>query len=200
MSKVIGHLKTVSTHRKTVRKLMFKLGPQFYLRGLTHDLSKYSPSEFIPSVHYWTGKKSPTEGERNDHGYSGAWLHHKGRNKHHYEYWLDYSEGSPEMKPVIMPAKYFCETLCDRIAASKTYNKSNYRDDMPYEYFKSHTKSDKYMHKVVRKAMEKCFKYLAVKGEDAFFKELRLVYERFGNKGTLMYSMINFENSQYFKL
>ena len=86
MSKVINHFKTVSTHRKSVRELMFKLDPAFYLQGWKHDLSKYSPAEFIPSVKYWTGKFSPTMNERKEKGYSSAWLHHKGRNKHHYEY------------------------------------------------------------------------------------------------------------------
>lgn len=200
MRKVINHYKTVSTHRKAVRKLMFKLGPKFYIQGLTHDLSKYSPSEFGPSVKYWNGKYSPTVNERKDHGYSGAWLHHKGRNRHHFEYWVDYSEASDTPKPVIMPPKYFCEMVCDRIAACKTYQKDKYTDASPYIYFDERTRTDKGMHKVVKKALERCLYYLKEKGEDEFFKELRAVYERFGNKGTLMYSMINFENSQYFRV
>ena len=34
--------------------------------------------------------------EREDTGVSTAWLHHKGRNKHHYEHWVDYSINDPE--------------------------------------------------------------------------------------------------------
>lgn len=200
MRKVINHYKTVSTHRKAVRKLMFKLGPKFYVRGLIHDLSKYSLPELIPSIKYWDGHRSPNEIERKDRGYSGAWLHHKGVNKHHFEYWTDYGDPSGMMKPVIMPAEYFCEMICDRIAACKTYQKGKYTDASPYNYFDKMTRNDRGMHKVVKKSLEKCLYYLKEKGEDEFFRELRTVYERFGNKGTLMYSMINFENSQYFRV
>ena len=83
----LKHLHTVGKHRREVRRLCFKCG--LYWQGLVHDLSKYSLVEFIPQIKYWTGKRSPIDEEIDDIGYSSAWLHHKGRNKHHYEYWLD---------------------------------------------------------------------------------------------------------------
>ena len=43
-----GHLKTVHKHRKYVRKYCFRCG--LYKRGLLHDLSKYSPTEFLESI------------------------------------------------------------------------------------------------------------------------------------------------------
>ena len=87
MNKFFGHLKTVNQHRREVRKLCFRCG--LYWQGLTHDLSKYSPVEFFNGVKFFTGKGSPHIGERAAYGYSNAWLHHKGCNKHHAEYWQD---------------------------------------------------------------------------------------------------------------
>ena len=72
-----GHLHTVNSHRRLVRKYCFKLG--LYRQGMMHDLSKYSPSEFIPGVKYYQdGHRSPNNAQREDEGVSKAWLHHKG--------------------------------------------------------------------------------------------------------------------------
>ena len=129
-----GHLHTVNQHRREVRKLCFKCG--LYWQGLTHDLSKYSPVEFWNGVKYFTGTASPHHGERKAYGYSKAWLHHKGRNKHHTEYWLDIVNGGPS--PIYMPINYLAEMICDRIAASKIYLKDKYTDAAPLEYFTTH--------------------------------------------------------------
>lgn len=197
MSKVINHFKIVSTHRKTVRKLMFKLGPAFYLRGLTHDLSKYSLAEFIPSVKYWTGKFSPTVNERKDKGYSSAWLHHKGRNKHHYEYWTDYSDQG--LIAVRMPPKYFCEMICDRIAASKTYLKEKYTPLAPYEYFVNNMKPEDFINETIRQSLSSILKYMAHRGEKETFKILQLLHETYGKHPDTFYSRITAEDG-YFKL
>ena len=133
MNKIIGHLKTVHTHRKAVRQMCFKCG--LYWQGLVHDLSKYSPIEFIPSVKYWTGKRSPIDTEIEDKGYSMCWLHHKGHNKHHFEYWIDYAHRED---PVPMPDKYLVEMFCDRVGACKTYLGNNMTNDAPLNYFKTH--------------------------------------------------------------
>ena len=85
-----GHLTTVMKHRRMVIYHAFKVG--IPMRGILHDLSKYSPSEFFCGVKYYTdGSRSPNEAEREDKGYSAAWMHHKGRNKHHFEYWVDFN-------------------------------------------------------------------------------------------------------------
>ena len=126
------HLHTVNRHRWEVFKLSLKVGIPF--RGLVHDLSKYSYTEFSESVKYYAdGKYSPLLKCKMDIGYSKAWLHHKGRNKHHYEYWLDIT--APEPTPII-PFKYMLEMICDRIAASKVYSKKEYSDSFPLEYLK----------------------------------------------------------------
>ena len=110
------HLHKINTHRFKVFVLCCKCGIPF--RGLMHDLSKYSPIEFFEGVKYYTnGKHSPIIDCKKQNGYSKAWLHHKGRNKHHSEYWLDLA--APTKAPII-PFKYSVEMICDKIAASKT--------------------------------------------------------------------------------
>ena len=98
-----GHLFTVMTHRKWVRHYCFRLG--LFRQGLTHDLSKYSLTEFVPGVRYFQGDRSPTEKERELFGYSRAWLHHKGRNRHHFEYWNDLN-AQHIYAPVRMPGRF----------------------------------------------------------------------------------------------
>ena len=91
---LVLHFNLVNKHRFKVFKLCCKAGIPF--RGLLHDLSKYSPTEFFESVKYYEGSYSPITNCKKENGYSKAWLHHKGRNKHHYEYWYDYSDTLPE--------------------------------------------------------------------------------------------------------
>jgi hypothetical protein len=128
-----GHLSTVNKHRREVRKLMKQCGIR---DGWKHDLSKYSPVEFWNGVKYYTGTASPHFGERKDKGYSDAWLHHKGHNKHHGEYWHDIVNGKTQ--PINMPARYFVEMICDRIAASKIYLGDKFVPSAPLDYYLSH--------------------------------------------------------------
>ena len=119
MKKFFGHLKTVIVHKHWVfffaRK--FNIGWQ----GFWHDMSKFSPCEFFESVKYYSGTRSPIDACKEDNGYSMAWLHHKGRNKHHYEYWQDdFDKGT---KHLDIPKKYVIEMLCDFLGAGKAYNK-----------------------------------------------------------------------------
>jgi hypothetical protein len=142
-------------------------------QGLMHDLSKYSPSEFIVGAKYYQGKRSPNNAEREAIGYSSAWLHHKGRNKHHYEYWMDYSAHVPGgIIPAKMPEKYVVEMFIDRVAASKNYNKDNYTDDLPLKYYMSGSPGQ-YMHKDSQRQLEMLLNMLAEKGEDYTFRYIR---------------------------
>ena len=104
------HLKTVQRHRHLVRQYCFRLG--LYWQGLTHDLSKFSPVEFWAGVKYFQGDRSPNDAQRRDKGYSASWMHHKGRNRHHFEYWIDYcrgEDGTPFIGGCKMPVKYVAE-------------------------------------------------------------------------------------------
>ena len=132
--KWLGHLKTITAHKRLVRKYCFKVG--LYKQGLLHDLSKYSPAEFRIGAKYFCGYRSPNELERLETGVSSAWLHHKGRNKHHLEYWIDYyPTGDHRMCGMEMPVNYVVEMFCDRIAACQIYQGEKYTDASPWEYY-----------------------------------------------------------------
>ena len=150
VSRFFGHLRTVHKHRKMVRKLCFKCG--LYWQGITHDLSKYSPVEFWNGAKFYTGTKSPHYGEREKYGYSKAWLHHKGHNKHHAEYWQDIRPNG-QTEPIDMPLAYFLEMICDRVAASMTYLGDKYTDDAPLQYYETHRDENQF-HEVTRAKLQ----------------------------------------------
>lgn len=166
--KIWKHFKTISYHKYLVLKGCFKIG--LYRQGLMHDLSKYSPSEFWVGAKYFQGDRSPNNAEREEKGYSSAWLHHKGRNKHHYEYWVDYSahEIVGGLAPVPMPDKYIAEMMMDRIAASKVYLKEKYTDRSPLEYYRR-GKDNPLMHESTKEKLEFLLEMLAQKGEKETF-------------------------------
>ena len=129
-----GHFKTITTHKNRVMKYCFKVG--LYRQGLLHDLSKYGPTEFRVGARYYQGDRSPNEMERMETGVSLAWLHHKGRNRHHLEYWIDYSpEAGGRVAGMEMPVNYVVEMFCDRMAASQVYKGDKYTDACPWEYY-----------------------------------------------------------------
>ncbi len=146
------------------------------LRGLLHDLSKFSPTEFSSGIKHFQGTRSPNETQRELFGYSSAWLHHKGRNRHHFEYWHDINPKTKKYEPVKMPVKFVKEMFCDRVAASKIYQGKNYTDAHPYEYF-SRGNARSYMHPETAELLEKCLIMLRDKGEKETFKFLRNLKE-----------------------
>lgn len=165
-----GHFRTVTKHRHKVIVHCAKAG--ILWQGLRHDLSKFSPTEFIPGVRYYTGTRSPNEGEREAYGYSKAWMHHKGRNKHHYEYWIDYNLETKRNDPVEMPYRYLAEMMCDRIAASKIYNGKNYTNHSPLDYYNTRT-PNKSINPVTKAELEKLLYMLVEKGENETFKYIK---------------------------
>ncbi len=166
-----GHFKTITKHRRAVIYHAFKVG--ILHRGLLHDLSKYSPQEFLAGAKYYTdGTRSPNEGEREDYGYSLAWMHHKGRNKHHFEYWSDYSPVTKKVEPVKMPIVFVKEMFCDRVAASKIYQKENYTDSHPIEYF-LRAKGRRNIHPETSDLIESWLVMLSEKGEEETFRHIK---------------------------
>lgn len=127
---VVKHFIVITKHKLVVFKLCCKVGQPW--RGLVHDLSKYSPTEFCEGVKYFNGKHSPITDCKKDIGYSRAWLHHKGRNKHHADYWVDLS--APEKTPMI-PYKYVAEMLCDKLAAGMVYKGKEWTKEYQLEYW-----------------------------------------------------------------
>lgn len=171
------HLKTITHHRHLVRRYCFKIG--LFRQGLFHDLSKYSPSEFWVGVRYYQGDRSPNDAERRATGLSKAWLHHKGRNRHHLEYWVDYDVLNHEgqMAGMKMPEKYVAEMLCDRIAASKTYRGEAYTDQDPWDYY-DRSKNKLLLHRETREQLEKLLWTLKEEGEEAAFEQARLMIQK----------------------
>ena len=169
--KWLGHLKTITAHKRLVRQYCFKVG--LYKQGLLHDLSKYSPAEFRIGAKYFCGYRSPNELERLETGVSSAWLHHKGRNKHHLEYWIDYDPDlGYHMGGMEMPVNYVAEMFCDRVAASKIYQKEKYTDASPWEYYAA--SADHYIiHPKTKELLERLLLMLRDKGEEATFAYIR---------------------------
>ena len=168
--RAIEHFKTITHHRHLVRQYCFRLG--LYYQGLAHDLSKYSPSEFWRGVKYYQGYRSPNDAERRENGVSLAWLHHKGRNRHHFEYWTDYSPITKRMSPVKMPLRYVVEMFCDRVGACKTYKGKAYTSSDPYDYF-MRGNAKNVMHPETAALLEKLLVMLRDDGEKKVFRYIR---------------------------
>ena len=166
----IKHFVTITRHRHEVIKNCFKAGIGF--QGLFHDLSKYSPTEFIPSARLYQGTRSPNEKARELYGYSEAWMHHKGRNRHHFEYWTDLNMETKRYESVPMPDKYIKEMVCDRIAASKIYKKDAYTDASPVEYLLRGADKNN-MHPETYEKLVKLLDFLKDNGEKALFNLLK---------------------------
>lgn len=174
-----GHFKTITKHRHKVLEHCIKAG--IPVQGLLHDLSKYSLVEFLPGAEFYVGTRSPNELEREANGYSEAWMHHKGRNRHHFEYWTDYNPVTKENEPVRMPVCYVVEMFCDRVAASKIYMGDAYTDSAPLEYF-YRGKARRKIHPDTSELLERMLTMLAEQGEEKTFARIRRMMERRNEK------------------
>ena len=179
--KALKHFKTITHHRHKVIANCFRAG--IGLQGLKHDLSKYSPTEFIPGAKYYQGTRSPNESEREHYGYSKAWLHHKGRNKHHFEYWVDVNIETKKYGPVKMPYNYLAEMFCDRVAASKIYGRERYDDSYALNYFLN-GKGKRAMHPETSAELEKMLRLLSEEGEEKAFAYVKSMVKKTKNNRT----------------
>ena len=164
------HFKTITKHRLIVMAGCFQVG--LYWQGLTHDLSKYSPTEFLSGAKYYQGTRSPNTAEREDKGYSQAWMHHKGRNRHHYEYWTDMNRATRNYESVPMPRKYLAEMVMDRRAACITYQGDAYTDASALNYFMG-SRERELMHPQTRQELEYILTMLRDRGEKETFSYLK---------------------------
>ena len=181
-----GHFKTITAHKFRVMKYCFKVG--LYRQGLAHDLSKYTPVEFIAGAKYYDGTKSPIEHEKLDLGYSAGWLHHKGRNKHHLEYWIDYDhERGGQMSGMRMPVNYVVEMFCDRVAACQIYQKEKYTEASPWVYYEN-SKDNYLIHPETAALLEKLLIMLRDEGEEATIRYIRAEVLSGTKKGRIGYS------------
>ena len=166
------HLRTVGRHRRLVRHYCLRLG--LVWQGLTHDLSKYSPTEFWRSAKYYQGYRSPNDQERKENGVSLSWLHHKGRNKHHLEYWIDYTTNKSGLGGMKMPLRYVCEMVCDRVAASQIYLGDKYTDASPWQYYEK-SKDHYLLHPETRALLEKLLLMVRDLGQERTFAYIRFL-------------------------
>ena len=164
------HFKTITKHRNLVMLHCFKVG--LYKRGLLHDLSKYGWTEFRVGMKYYQGTRSPNAAERELVGYSTAWMHHKGRNKHHFEYWTDILPGTRVYSPVPMPTEYLVESVMDRIAACKVYRGAEYTDADALAYLDRALDSEMLHPETLRK-LQYLLTMLRDRGEKETFRFIR---------------------------
>lgn len=166
------HFKTITEHKILVMRYCFRVG--LYRQGLLHDFSKYSPVEFLTGIRYYQGNRSPNAVEREKKGYSAAWLHHKGRNKHHFEYWIDFSKASKGLSGGKMPLPYAAEMIMDRLAASRVYRGKEYTNAAAWEYYlRERPYLEGAMHLETQAFLEKILLMLKDRGEEATFAYLR---------------------------
>lgn len=164
------HFCTITRHRHMVMAYCFRVG--LYRQGLCHDLSKYSPAEFWVGAKYYLGNCSPNAAQREKEGCSTAWMHHKGRNRHHFEYWTDLQKAKGSYEPFPMPYKYVVESIMDRIAACKVYKGGNYYPGCELDYLNSSVES-KLMHPETLETMRKILTMLRDRGEKETLRFLR---------------------------
>ena len=164
------HFKTITKHKWLVFQGCCQVG--LYWQGITHDLSKYSPTEFCNGARYYQGIRSPNTAEREDKGYSEAWIHHKGRNRHHFEYWTDLNRETRTYTEVPMPRKYLVEMVMDRRAACMTYQGDDYRDDSAVKYLERSLEKDM-MHPQTVRELRYILEMMANKGEKETFNYLK---------------------------
>ena len=164
------HFMTITRHKILVMDGCFRVG--LIRQGLLHDLSKYSPTEFRVGARYYQGNKSPNAAERAEKGYSEAWMHHKGRNRHHYEYWTDMSMETGKYESIPMPRKYLVEMVMDRRAACRVYEGEKYTPASALNYLlRSREKS--LMHPKTLRELTYILTMLRDEGEQTTFRYLR---------------------------
>lgn len=167
-----GHLSTVLRHKYHVGWACFKCG--LYRQGLLHDISKFTPVEFFAGVKYYDGHKSPNAVQRDvNGGCSPSWLHHKGINKHHFEYWIDFA--NMQGRTVFgnrMPMKYVVEMVCDRRAACVVYQGKDYTPASPWNHYQR-LKQRLIMNEDTRAVLETCLRMMKDEGEEACFRYMR---------------------------
>ena len=168
--KIWQHFKTITHHRLLVMAGCFRVG--LYWQGLVHDLSKYSPTEFWTGAKYFQGTRSPNTAEREDKGFSEAWMHLKGRNRHHYEYWTDMNRQTRCYESVPMPRKYLVEQVMDRRAACMVYQGKNYTAGSALAYFEK-SRERELMHPQTRQELELLLTMLKEQGEQEAFRYMR---------------------------
>lgn len=132
-------------------------------RGITHDLSKLRPDEWLPYARYFYGKYpkqselsvyektyywNTLTKERVSDDFDMAWLLHQKRNQHHWQWWI-LREDSGKVKCFPMPYDVVLEMVSDWIGAGKAQG----HDDVKEWYAKNKNKMQ--LHETTRSEVER---------------------------------------------
>ena len=126
------YFKTILRHKKYVFIECAKCG--IFWQGVKHDLSKFSKEEFEASAMFYANGKYGEKTDEIKRAYSQAWLHHKGVNPHHWEWWIDFGKRG-EIVVNKIPYKYVVEMVCDWVGAGRVYEKEEWKQDAPLNYY-----------------------------------------------------------------
>lgn len=171
ITNAIKHFKLICTHKYYVFKYCYKAG--LAIPGIKHDLSKFCPAEFGESVKYYNGSESPISVAKRTQGVSYAWLHHKGRNPHHYEYWQDdFDHGG---KPIQMPFKYALEAICDYLGAGKAYMGTNFSYSAEYAWWQERFQNPLAMHPQTKCFINLMLRTMAIENSDDVLRKERAI-------------------------
>lgn len=116
-----SYFKYIIDHKKNVGIECLKMG--LFIHALTHDLSKFKPSEFIPYAKFFYSKDRANnykQSDENDLNFQKGWNHHQKRNRHHWNYWVSVTRKN-EVIPVEMPMKYVRQMVADWNGMSRKF-------------------------------------------------------------------------------
>ena len=158
MGNFYNHFKKVCKHKYLVGYYCFKAGIPW--RGIKHDMSKFSPVEFLESVKYYQGNRSPIDRCKEVNGWSKAWQHHKGRNDHHYEYFIDNLDNGGEA--IEMPKDCVLELIADYLGAGRAYMGKSFSYKKEYEWWENKKQKPLLMHKNTKKFIDEVLFLLSI--------------------------------------
>jgi len=151
-----SHLKYTTRHKYYVLIECIKEG--IILRGITHDLSKFTPSEFSGYANFFFykngSKKSNTHNNSDEikKAFDMAFDHHQNSNDHHWRSYISDGRYDNSMTFIReMPHDAAIEMVCDWIGAAK----ANYENepDIPLPWYKKN-RHKMLLHTHTRKLIE----------------------------------------------
>jgi hypothetical protein len=101
--------------------------------GISHDWSRFLPSEWGPYAEFFYGENGKATTVRDkaghykpadtgDEAFDFAWLLHQKRNRHHWQWWI-LPEDDGRFKVLEMGQVYVLEMICDWMGAGRAQRK-----------------------------------------------------------------------------
>jgi hypothetical protein len=94
-----------------------------FIHAITHDLSKFRPSEFFPYARFFHATDRTANYRQADEinqDFQKGWFLHQKRNKHHWNYWVSVTR-KDELIPMPMPEKYVRQMVADWRGMSRKF-------------------------------------------------------------------------------